>query len=183
MGVRGTRRLEQWLPHDGSDEDLQFVSVNHLLTIADEKDLYDGDRLDIKGLLSLRKDLDVKYENLDASVSGKLFREGSRWIISINKNHHVNRQRFTLAHELAHYVLHRSDSDSFTDTVFFRGASSDGMEFAANAFAAELLMPEDRVRKAIRDGKLRDVGKLAEHFGVSAVAMLYRIKQLGFRTA
>ena len=57
----------------------------------------------------------------------------------------------------------------------------NNIEYAANDFAAKLLMPEDRVRRLVREG-VASVEMLAESFGVSVAAMLYRVKQLGFRT-
>jgi hypothetical protein len=182
MGVRGIRR-----PKESSSEEhevgLLFTGVESLLRIAEQKKLYDGDRLDIVGLIEQRDDILIKYDSsLDPSISGKLSRSGGKWIITVNKSHHENRQRFTLAHELAHYVLHKSEGDSFTDTVFFRGMSVNNIEYAANEFAARLLMPEAKVRKLIQEGGAQSIEKLAESFGVSVAAMLYRVKQLGFRT-
>ncbi|WP_373705360.1 ImmA/IrrE family metallo-endopeptidase [Porphyromonas loveana] len=181
MGVRGTRRLKE-LSADNSEKNLMFTSVESLLHIAKQRNLYEDERLNIKELIGLKEDISVEYIPLDPSISGKLSRNSDKWIITVNKNHHVNRQRFTLAHELAHYVLHKSDSDSFTDTVFFRGASVNNIEYAANEFAANLLMPEDKVRQLIRVGVAQNIETLAKTFGVSVAAMLYRIKQLGFRT-
>ena len=43
-------------------------------------------------------------------------------------------------------------------------------------------MPEAKVRKLIQEGGAQSIEKLAESFGVSVAAMLYRVKQLGFRT-
>ena len=54
------------------------------------------------------------------------------------------------------------------------------MEYKANEFASELLMPEKLVRHCINDG-LRNIGELAERFGVSAAAMKYRILSLGYK--
>ncbi|WP_052959708.1 ImmA/IrrE family metallo-endopeptidase [Pseudomonas lundensis] len=54
---------------------------------------------------------------------------------------------------------------------------NDPDEIAANAFAANLLMPEDLVRDLY--GSARNVQDLAEAFGVSSVAMTYRLKNLG----
>lgn len=180
MGVRGKRKTrEQDL--NSSQNNLLFTSVDSLLGIARQKGLYNGEQLDIKALISLREDISIEYIPLDASISGRLYRKDGRWIISVNQEHHVNRQRFTLAHELAHYVLHKSESESFIDTVFFRGASVNNFEYAANEFAAKLLMPENKVREVVRSGTT-NIKALAESFGVSVAAMLYRVKQLGFRT-
>ena len=177
MGVRGTREASS----DNPENKLLFTSVDSLLRIAKQRGLYNADCLDIEGLIALKEDISVEFISLDPSISGKLSRKGDKWVISINKGHHANRQRFTLAHELAHYVLHKSESENFIDTVFFRGASVNNFEYAANEFAAKLLMPEEKVRSLIREG-VNSMERLAEAFGVSVAAMLYRVKQLGFRT-
>lgn len=180
MGVRGIRKT-RGQAFNSSQNNLLFTSVDSLLYIAQQRNLYDGVQLNIEQLIDLKEDISIEYVPLDASISGRLYRRDGRWIISVNKEHHVNRQRFTLAHELAHYVLHKSESESFTDTVFFRGASVNNFEYAANEFAAKLLMPENKVREVVRSGT-NNIKALAESFGVSVAAMLYRVKQLGFRT-
>lgn len=181
MGVRGTRRSQNSVL-DSSDSDLLFTSVDSLLRIAKRRNLYTRECLNIEELISLKEDISVEYVSLDSSISGMLSRRDEKWIISVNKDHPKNRQRFTLAHELAHYVLHKSNRESFTDTVFFRGASVNNIEYAANEFAARLLMPEDKMRQVIQSGEVQTIKELAELFGVSVAAMLYRVKQLGFRT-
>jgi Zn-dependent peptidase ImmA (M78 family) len=54
------------------------------------------------------------------------------------------------------------------------------MEYAANSFAALLLMPESRVREAVNDG-MRNIGALADRFGVSSPAMKARVVELGYK--
>src|SRR5256714_5134516 len=123
----------------------------------------------------------IRRQELEDSVSGMLVIKDSHTTIGLNENHHPNRQRFTLAHELGHFLLHRSVSNIFIDasTILFRdGTSSDGsktQEIDANAFAAELLMPEKQVREAINSQPLDAfdegaVRRLAAQFEVSAQA-------------
>src|SRR5687768_8886599 len=50
-------------------------------------------------------------------VSGLIFREGDQVIIGVNEDHHKNRRRFTIAHELGHFFLH-SKKPLFVDKVF-----------------------------------------------------------------
>jgi len=134
--------------------------------------------------------LSVVTKALDDTVSGVLVIKDGGAVIGVNSNHHSNRQRFTVAHELGHFVLHRSASSLFIDTghVFFRDEkSSDGMrqqEVEANAFASELLMPE----AALRDHVQREaagafdepaMASLAQTFGVSVQALTFRLAKLG----
>ncbi len=131
----------------------------------------------------------VVQQDLEDSVSGMLVIKDDHGVIGVNQNHHPNRRRFTIGHELGHYVLHRKNAKVFVDAspVFFRDiASSDGMqsqEIAANAFAAELLMPEAAVREYVGN-QLVDVyddatiRRLAARFGVSVQAMTIRLIRL-----
>jgi Zn-dependent peptidase ImmA (M78 family) len=88
------------------------------------------------------------------------------------------RQRFTIAHEIGHHVLGHGDAFR-DDKQTFNVYNHDPREVEANAFAAALLMPQTHVLSAFRAGKASDVSGLATTFGVSEVAMLYRLKNLG----
>lgn len=125
--------------------------------------------------------LEVIQELMDDDISGFLeFRRG-KWVAGLNALHHVNRQRFTLAHEVAHFILHRNERSSFVDQTFTRRAGlADKVESEADKFAAELLMPEKDLRKMISSGTT-DLSDLAHAFQVSTLAMRYRVKDLGFK--
>jgi Zn-dependent peptidase ImmA (M78 family) len=129
----------------------------------------------------------VVFEDLDDDVSGFLLRDKSVMTIAINKDHHINRQRFTLAHECGHLHLHADKGDRLwlDKTYFFRdGSSSQGDQFAeieANQFAAGLLMPEELIRASLSEGRSIsdvDVVRLAMQFGVSERAMTFRLISL-----
>ncbi|WP_311945767.1 ImmA/IrrE family metallo-endopeptidase [Halomonas piscis] len=87
------------------------------------------------------------------------------------------RQRFTQAHELGHVLLNHVSKEHtrLRDTTF--NDRGDWREIDANAFAAELIMPEEYVRH--QASKIPNIGKLAKYFGVSATAIRYRLKNLG----
>lgn len=136
------------------------------------------------------------FEGKD-DVSGILFREGeNKKIIGINSSHHPNRQRFSIAHEIGHLILH--NRDLFVDKVIkvnFRDSKSsqaiDKEEIAANAFAAELLMPkafiETEISKIFKEksvfSKEELINYLANIFEVSSIAMEYRLTHLGIITS
>ncbi|MBW2662414.1 MAG: ImmA/IrrE family metallo-endopeptidase [Deltaproteobacteria bacterium] len=133
------------------------------------------------------------FEGKD-DISGMLFRNGNIIIIGINSAHPNTRQRFSIAHEIGHLFLHKKKL--FIDKVVrvdFRNATSsmaiDKNEIAANAFAAELLMPKDFIQKEIyreiskqniTPGKEKLIQKLANTFDVSIQAMEFRLINLGF---
>jgi len=127
--------------------------------------------------------LQVAEEIMDDDLSGYLEHRNGIWYVGVNALHHRNRRRFTIAHEIAHYVLHRREASSFHDNTFARRANShDRMEQEADRFAAELLMPEAAVRQSIAQG-ITSVSALADAFGASALAMKFRLKNLGFEVA
>jgi Zn-dependent peptidase ImmA (M78 family) len=96
--------------------------------------------------------------------------------IRVNAKEAESRQRFTLAHELGHWVCQCLDGQAAP--MFCRqqdlAASADrALEREANVFAAELVMPEPEVRAAFAQHV--DVKELAEAFGVSPLAMQWRL--------
>ncbi|WP_108491687.1 XRE family transcriptional regulator [Promicromonospora sp. AC04] len=82
------------------------------------------------------------------------------------------RQRFDVAHELGHLVMH-ADAEPGGRTV----------EEQANRFAAELLMPADEISELLPTSMGRHAwttfGQLKEQWGVSIQALLYRARHLG----
>ncbi len=136
----------------------------------------------------------IRTRQLDEAVSGLLVVKNGHATIGVNENHHPNRQRFTIAHEIGHFLLHRSSSQVFIDAtpIFFRDeTSSDGsqrQEIEANAFAAELLMPEHLLRQHLVNHPLDALDEdavrpLAAKFGVSIQALTIRLTRLGLITA
>lgn len=112
----------------------------------------------------------------DPDLGGK-----SGYAIIINDAHAVTRQRFTIAHEIGHYVYHRERiGDGVTDDALYRSHLGGSRETQANRFAAWLLMPWNLVVEEIRNGA-ESVEELAEIFRVSKSAMSIRL-QVPFET-
>lgn len=152
-------------------------------------------------LKSLVKKSDISLENKsfnDDDVSGFLAINKGKATIAVNKNHHINRRRFTIAHELGHFYLHaKSPKELFLDEKYHRNSISkagvDIIEIEANRFAAELLMPLNFLKDAIKEVKERDIffsiedddlmgnymiDRLSEKFKVSSQAMQIRLSDL-----
>lgn len=126
---------------------------------------------------ALARDLGLAVREVDMAddVSGSLKKEGDSWIIRVNRRHAKVRQRFTVAHEIAHFLLHRDKiSQGLTDDTFYRSSLSDNVEREANRLAADILMPWHLVRLAAERGA-RDPQSLASEFGVSEAAMAIRL--------
>lgn len=130
----------------------------------------------------------VHYIPLEEKLSGMIFRQNAT-IIIINSLHHPNRQRFTLAHELGHFVMHMQDlgSEVHVDKKFQAHArneiSSQGWdikEIQANQFAAELLVPHPFLKLELQNTVIHiddeeNILKLARIFRVSSQMMTFRI--------
>jgi Zn-dependent peptidase ImmA (M78 family) len=145
--------------------------------------------------LAFRIGLNVEAVDLGDEVSGVLILNNGTGTIGYNWAHPHVRQRFTIAHEIGHYVLHQADDQLFIDrqyTAVFRRDqdSSSGehrREIEANRFAAALLMPENLVLKEISRldfdlGDERALTDLASKFQVSTQAMSLRLSNMGIFT-
>lgn len=142
-------------------------------------------------VLALARDegIRVVFQELADNVSGMLVQTGRETVIGVNANHHENRQRFTLAHELAHHHLHPNSPTVYVDgmMVHFRGEQEQAppaVEVEANAFAAALLMPETFLREDLRDRTIdmfdeSAVRRLAQRYKVSVQALTIRLMELG----
>lgn len=131
----------------------------------------------------------LQYAPLEDDLSGMAFIKDGLGIIGVNALHHPNRQRFTIAHELGHHVLHAPDLQRAVHVdkgfrVLMRddvsSLGSDPLEIDANAFASELLMPRDFLVDALDANGLdiedeAGIEVLAKKFRVSAAAMRYRL--------
>jgi Zn-dependent peptidase ImmA (M78 family) len=132
----------------------------------------------------------VKFEDQD--LSGMLVRERDQRIISVQKRHGVARKRFTIAHELGHLLMHPgrpiiAETDKLmhidlrTKTP---GYANPQEEREANQFAAALLMPAELVQNhwnslsLTQDDPAEIADLMAREFGVSPIAMKYRIANL-----
>lgn len=122
----------------------------------------------------------VRFSNPDISGGIKFLDKGAE--IYVNVNDSWNRKRFTIAHEIGHYVLHKDDfEEGFYETIdMFRNTSNhEKREIEANEFAASILMPRDLVRKEW--GIWGSTEILADIFKVSLAAMSYRLFILGLK--
>lgn len=121
------------------------------------------------------------------TLSGLLFPAERRiFVNALEAQRSPGRRRFTIAHELGHWELHRSAGDEtharFCRTDEVGGSAEDlrrtkRIEQEANRFAAALLMPADLVREQAKELRL-NVKLLAQRFGVSEMAMQVRLEVL-----
>jgi Zn-dependent peptidase ImmA (M78 family) len=132
---------------------------------------------------------------LPGDVSGALISSKGVSAIAVNSANHMNRRRFTIAHELAHAKLgHKGDHDhiDWTFTVLRRDGKSseatDVQEIEANTFAADLLIPREFLLKDLKllvksNGEIElsnvQLLALARKYQVSETAMKFRLINLG----
>lgn len=102
--------------------------------------------------------------------------EGEHPIVGINVNRPITRQRFTAVHELCHH-FHDADMEN-TCTIGSRNAT----EKFAEKFASAVLMPLTELRVQVNKRQnsrgyvsFDDVLEIANYFGVSFSACIYRI--------
>lgn len=117
----------------------------------------------------------VQDVEADATISGAAefdvdARTATIWV---NRRESVVRQRFTLAHELGHIMLHPPGRQYRDETL----SDSSHMETEANRFAAELLMPAETVRQLALQSEL-STRALARAFGVSVPALTIRLHEV-----
>ncbi|TDR12465.1 ImmA/IrrE family metallo-endopeptidase [Marinomonas communis] len=131
--------------------------------------------------LAILLGIQVRYQPMQGEESGSLKKDKKTgdWIMTVNSLHHPHRQRFTIAHEIAHRVRHAANSDTFEDATFFRNGDSNWMEAEANSFAATLLMPSEDFEYYIENVS-STVESIAMHFKVSSHAVRIRAKSLGY---
>ena len=127
-----------------------------------------------------------------ARILGQL--EAATPLVVLNEAHkedlearHGALRRYTIGHELGHWVLHAGAIRSGTLSLLNRGrtwcrdGSRDPAEVQAEKFAATLLMPRDLLRSELPTGSWSGWGpvyRLAERFVVTPTAMIVRLKEL-----
>ena len=151
-----------------------------------------------KSLVDIARENEIFFTETNLSriswwVSGLIMYNSTReeFGIFIEETNHPNRKRFTFAHELGHYFLHRNllkeQSKVFVDKednfALFKQDwecvkdEDKELEAEANCFAAELLMPEEFIKTAYKELNY-SIKNLSELFRVSEQAMTYRLLNL-----
>jgi Zn-dependent peptidase ImmA (M78 family)/plasmid maintenance system antidote protein VapI len=114
--------------------------------------------------------IDFGTERVDSRT---IVTSGGQPIIVVNKHQLADRQRFSLAHELGHLVMHAGLMPSFERDI----------SHEANMFAAGFLMPESEIRKDFEPGvSIALLGELKRRWKTSMQALLYRASDTGFLT-
>lgn len=123
---------------------------------------------------------EVGAEDLN-TFEGALFpnEARSKWMLLYNKSiRSPGRIRFTQAHELGHYILHRTLKDSFQcsdSDMIDLNQDEVGLESQADSFASTLLMPLDDFRSQLgNESSFEAIQSCADRYGVSLTAAALR---------
>jgi Zn-dependent peptidase ImmA (M78 family) len=131
----------------------------------------------------------VRYSPFEGELAGMLVRANGHIIIGVNSLHHPNRQRFTIAHECGHFLLHQGEEIHIDRTFRINKRNEvsslavDADEIEANRFAAELLMPFDMMMADLRERDIdveneQELKELAKRYQVSVQSLTHRITNL-----
>lgn len=123
----------------------------------------------------------VKSSTLPGNISGEIKETDGQIVIRINRHDVKARQRFTLAHEISHFLLHRDlIGDGITDDALFRSKLPSAIETEANRLAADILMPihllniHKKLKADLKGEALYE--SLAQDFEVSLTSLKYQLE-------
>lgn len=161
LGAQAPVRIERIpLPADGHltpEEVAQHVRRHLAVAPGPIPDLVG--LLEAAGIAVVRSDLGSA--KIDALMS---WPPGARPVVLLGAHAPGDRQRFSVAHEMGHALMHE--------------VPSDAQEAEADRFAAELLMPRVDIADHLRDVTVARLAQLKPHWGVSMAALLRRARDL-----
>lgn len=105
------------------------------------------------------------------NVDGIQVTHGKEATIGFNANKHPHRKRFTVAHEIGHFLMGHTRGN-----IEFDLESPNPGEIEANQFAAELLIPISMLKSDIKSGR-NNVKGLSSRYNVSEQAMMYKLME------
>ena len=149
-------------------------------SLLEELEITEPDEIDVEAIAYSQGAL-VIYEPLQKCEAYTLSKGTSKAVIVVNDKSIRSRQRFSVAHELGHWMRDRSfsafcDKKSYTDSWY-----GEGSETLANQYAKDLLLPRSMFAPLVKNlpVTLESVRKLAELFGTSLTATALRLTELG----
>lgn len=154
---------------------LPKMKANELLNdlgVTDPKDLSD-----LEGICH-SQGIDLRYEDLGTSEGRIIFGKENATIIVKKNEKYPQRERFTIAHELCHYFLHKNllneKSCSFRD--MFAWTDKKDVESEANEFAGEFLIPSQFLRPIVENEVVsyEMADKISKEFGSSLTSSILR---------
>lgn len=159
--------------------DLEGTNMNTGDTILDRMEIIRANQSELPvSVTRIAREFGIrvfKSSGWPDKLSGLIRKNQGKYEIFVNGQHPLVRRRFTIAHELAHFILHRDEiGNGITDDVLYRSGLSNKMEKEANQLAADILMPW-KLLDPILDSGESDIRKLADMFKVSPSTMSIRL--------
>ena len=136
------------------------------------------------GAMARALGLKVLASTLDLGISGEIRpteEANAGFVIRINRHEIKHRQRFTLAHEVAHYLLHADRIEyGIVDNVMYRSKLPSRLETEANKLAADIIMPRPIIREWLQNNfslgySSNDLPEIAKSWRVSEEAASIRL--------
>ena len=126
----------------------------------------------------------VRYDQL-SQCEARIVGDQDAAIITIDRSVSLQRQRFSICHELGHWIYHRGQLLSCqADDIELPSADSNNLERAADRFASELLMPSylfAPIAESLGPPSMRVIQKLSEVFRTSKTATAIRLVEINQR--
>lgn len=131
------------------------------------------------GAIAREFGIKVLKSTMPGSISGEIRETDGVVTIKVNRHDVKERQRFTIAHEIAHFLLHKDRlAGGIEDDVLYRSRLSDELEREANRLAADIIMPAELINAAMQDNSKLKLDerqkKVAEKAEVSLAAIKIR---------
>lgn len=132
--------------------------------------------------IAFKLGMKVQLQDLPDGISGYLIREGSVVRIIVRKQDPMNRQRFTISHEIGHFVHRMIEGKPNSNYKYidlrsnFSSKIGKYEEVFANTFAANLLMPESELLRMLYEHRVTE--EMAKFFMVSTEALSNRLNNI-----
>lgn len=132
--------------------------------------------------------MSVDFKN-DGSANIVYNNDSEQFIIYVNSKQKKERQRFSIAHEIAHYLLHKNEikEKGKVDRIGYDSLSNE-QEREADKLAAQILIPENTIKKKLSELRHQEneiiksntVIELASYFKVSIAVIAIKLRELGY---
>lgn len=121
------------------------------------------------------------------NASIEYFPEEKKFKILVNDSHSRNRVRFSIAHEIAHFILHK-DQIINEKTMTRSNQENEAIEKEADELAGRLLIPDELLEEFVNKNNIQkekeitkdQLGWISNHFRVSIVVAVIRLRKLGY---
>ena len=155
-------------------------SPESIIEFCKQNNFFTNDVLNLESFIDAHPSLRLAFEPLGANDAYIKKIGDEQFLIVVNSEHPRTRQRFSMAHELAHYFLHRDKIAQMPEgeRILHRNDERNSIEYQANDFAANLLMPESTYRQLIQSTS-GNVAQMSSRLGLSTLAIRFRALNLG----